>query len=132
MAVKPPPPLVMLRAVEMDGSIWFIASDVCEALGIPKGRPERLSGSMLATVKSDEGRKELAINAEGLLCLLASRERGRSNTTAFLLGSSVSDREGRALHETAPFHWNLVQGAKEAIQAVNVAWPAEPATACAD
>lgn len=132
MAVKPPPPLVMLRSVEMNGSVWFIASDVCEALGIPKGRPERLSGSMVATVKSDEGREELAINAEGLLCLLASRERGRSNSTAFLLGSSVSDREGIALPESAPFHWNVVQGAKEAIQAVNVAWPAEPATACAD
>ncbi len=133
MAVKPPPPLVMLRSVEMNGSVWFFASDVCETLGIPQSRPERLSGSMLATVKDHAGRKARAINAEGLLCLLGIREQGRhSRPSALLLGSGMFDQEGRTLHDTAPFSWSVVYGAREALQAVNVAWPAEAATAAAE
>lgn len=132
MAVKPPPPLVMLRSVEMNGSVWFIASDVCEALGIPQSKPERLSGSMLATVKDQAGRKARAINAEGLLCLLGIREYGRNNRpSAFVLGSGMFDQEGRTLHDTAPFSWTVVHGAREILQAVNVAWPAEATPASA-
>lgn len=133
MAVKPPPPLVMLRAVEMNGSVWFIASDVCEALGIPKTKPERLSASMIGTAKDETGRAARVINAEGLLCLMGIRERGRKNRPSeFLLGSAMYDQEGQRLHDTAPFSWHVVQGVKEAIQAVNLAWPAEPATAPCD
>lgn len=133
MAVKPPPPLVMLRSVEMNGSVWFFAIDVCEALGIPKTKPERLSASMLATVKDDAGRKARVINAEGLLCLLGVRELGRRNKPAsFVLGSRMYDQEGRTLHDTAPFSWSVVHGVREVLQAVNVAWPAEAAPAAVE
>lgn len=132
MAVKPPPPFVTLRSVEIEGSIWFFASDVCEALGIPKTKPERLSASMQSTVKDETGRNALAVNAEGLLCLLGIRGRKHNDPKAILLGSSMLDQEGRTLHDLAPSSWSVVQGAKDAMQAVNVAWPAEdPAAAAA-
>lgn len=133
MAVKPPPPLVILRSVEMNGSIWFFASDVCATLGIPKTKPERLSPSMMGTAKDETGRATRVINAEGLLCLMGIRELGRRNRSPeFLLGSVMYDQEGQSLHDTAPLSWHVVQGAKEALQAVNLAWPAAPTTAPSD
>lgn len=131
MTVKPPPPFVTLRSVEIEGSVWFFASDICEALGIPKTKPERLSASMLSTVQDEAGRNALTVNAEGLLCLMGIRGRKHNDPKAFLLGSSMLDQEGRELHDLAPFSWSVVQGAKDAIQAVNVAWPAEAPTAAA-
>lgn len=131
MAVKPPPPLVMLRSVEMNGSVWFFASDVCDALGIPKTKPERLSASMLSTAHDEAGRSALTVNAEGLLCLLGIRGYKHNDPKALLLGSRLLDQEGREQHAPAPFSWSVVQGAKDAIQAVNVAWPAEARSAAA-
>lgn len=132
MPIKPPPAFLSLRAVEMDGRVWLIASDVCDALGIQKSKAERLGASMVATVKDDEGRKALGVNADGLLCLLHTRALGSGNKGVFVLGSCVLDPEGRTMHETAPTSWPVVHGAKEALQAVNVAWPAEAATVASD
>lgn len=129
MTIKPPPACLSLRAVEMEGRVWFIARDVCAALGIPKSKAERLGASMVATIKDDEGHKALAVNADGLLCLLHTRALRSGNAGAFTLGSSMHDPEGRTLHETAPASWPVVHGAKGALQAVNVAWPAEAAHA---
>lgn len=132
MRIKPPPAFLSLRAVEMDGRVWFIASDVCDALGIPKSKAERLGASMVATVKDGDGRKALGVNSDGLLYLLYCRALGSGNKGAFMLGSSMHDPEGRTLYETDPTSWPVVHGAKEALQAVNVAWPAEAATVASD
>lgn len=127
MPVKPPPAFLSLRAVEVDGRTWFIASDVCAALGIPKSKADRLGATMVATVKDEDGQKALAVNADGLLCLLRARAIGSGNKGAFMLGSCVLDQAGQPLHDTAPLTWSVIHGAKEALQAVNVAWPAAAA-----
>ena len=132
MPIKPPPAFLSLRAVELDGRVWFIASDVCAALGIPKSKAERLGPPMVATVKDGDGRKALGVNSDGLLYLLYCRALGSENKEAFVLGSCLLDPEGRTLHESDPASWPVVHGAKEALQAVNVAWPAEAATAASD
>ncbi len=127
MPIKPPPAFLSLRAVEMDGRMWFIASDVCAALGIPNSKAERLGAAMVATVKDDEGRKAMAVNADGLLSLLHTRALGSGNKGVFMLGSCMQDPEGRTLYDTDPACVSVVHGAKEALQAVNVAWPAATA-----
>lgn len=127
MAVKPPPPIATLRSVEMNSSVWFIASDVCAALGIPHSKAKSLSPSMQATVKDDQGSKALAVNAEGLLVLLTSRSRGSHREEGLQLGNRLQDPQGAIVDESAFWARAVGRGAREVLQAVNVAWPAEAA-----
>lgn len=132
MAIKPPPPIATLRSVEMNSSVWFIARDVCAALGIPHSKAKSLSPSMQATVKDDQGSKALAVNAEGLLVLLTSRSRGSHKAEGLQLGNRLLDPQGGIVDEPASWARAIGRGARDVLQAVNVAWPAEATTATAE
>lgn len=54
-----------------DPSPWFIATDVCEAIGMPTARISSVPKHAKRKAATEDGKLVYLVNSEGLLCLLA-------------------------------------------------------------
>ncbi|WP_290646781.1 hypothetical protein, partial [Aquabacterium sp.] len=111
--------------VQTEGSsAWFLAEDVCAAIGMPLLRIKYIPEHTRKKAAIAGGKVVHMVNAEGLLCLLGQATRNTSNRAHLPVHTLHAHVEGQASADMEATR--IVEGGRRAIAAVMQAFPQRP------
>lgn len=108
--------------VQADGpSPWFVADEVCKALDVTTAQLKRLPAHCIQKIPA-HGRMVWAVNAEGLLWLLAVAEGNTREERRYTVVMDHMDSQGNSAYSN-DMTSVLIRGARAAMMAVMEVYP---------